>query len=386
MGRNDQLDARSDVFTLGLILQEVVTLQRARDGETVVEVLLGAIEATRRPIEHVAGRPVARELRAIIEKAAAVDPAERYATVDALAEDVRRHIRGDAVSAAPDSLPRRVARWIAKNRMKAMVALFMTVIVIPLGGVITGLLLHDAKVEALHQREESLTALTSEVAVRAAELDAELYWYEGVASDVAGAMSVLAAELGEPAARARLERHLAALIGSEGLRGRSSRHIARIRARDVSGQLALASASPSAPPAEALTLAIPEAAGWAASGAGTRFVARYTTPVRVSGVGVIGAVEVEVGTDSLHDDLDVPAAGSVLETLLLRPDGEIAGHVVHGAAPLDLQPVLAELAPKLAAPSDWIEVETGGKDLLVAWHRVQALGWSFVVVVDRAQL
>jgi eukaryotic-like serine/threonine-protein kinase len=95
-GNPDEMDERSDVFGLGAILYQIVSgqvpygrlqdpseiLARAREGQTIpIE------DATRR-------RPVAGRIRAIIAKAIAAEPGERYESVAALADDIRRFLRG----------------------------------------------------------------------------------------------------------------------------------------------------------------------------------------------------------------------------------------------------------------------------------------------------
>ncbi|CAM4003645.1 serine/threonine-protein kinase [Roseateles saccharophilus] len=56
------------------------------------------------------------DLDAIVGKALAKDPAQRYATLDALAADLRRHLAGEAVLARPPSWRYRAGRVIARHR------------------------------------------------------------------------------------------------------------------------------------------------------------------------------------------------------------------------------------------------------------------------------
>jgi serine/threonine-protein kinase len=95
-GNPEEMDERTDVFGLGAILYQIVSgqvpygrlhdpneiLERAREGRTV-------------PIEEaMRQRPLAKRIRAIITKAIAKEPEERYPSVVELAEDVRRFLRG----------------------------------------------------------------------------------------------------------------------------------------------------------------------------------------------------------------------------------------------------------------------------------------------------
>src|SRR5437588_436058 len=81
---------------LGLILFELVTLERAMEGSTLREVMANALAGRKRSVAaHRAGLFVPRDLAAIIEKATARDPDARYASVLDFAADLRRFLRGE---------------------------------------------------------------------------------------------------------------------------------------------------------------------------------------------------------------------------------------------------------------------------------------------------
>ncbi|MCA9515518.1 MAG: protein kinase [Myxococcales bacterium] len=386
-GDNDALDARSDVFTLGLILAELVTLERARTGGSLGEVLLAALEGRRAPVPHKTkhGRRVPGELAAIVDKATAPARDARYPTVDALADDVRRYLKGDAVLARPDSPLQKAARWLAKHRGAALALLFVLGVVVPAGGVIAGLLAHDARVETLHRREEALTTLVSAVAQRAAHLDAELHAYEGVAANAAGALSALAAVVADEAengpARRYLAEHVADLVRAEP----GTRSVARLRLRSADGRFDFAF-----PDADAdATTPSAAAPAWTTHHEGADLAIRYEAPARLPGGAAAGAVVLDVGPASLRDDLDVPASSAVVESLLLERDGTVAGWVSHGGSAADsARALVTKVLPPLfaGASADWIQLTDEGRDVLVAWHRVDALGWYYVVVADLAIL
>ena len=102
--RDDPLDLRSDIFTLGLILQEIVTLQYAVNGNDEVEFLDHILSGKLEPIVHLFGRKIDKTLKAIIRKATAHDAKDRYQTADDLAEDLRRYMGGFAVSVKPENM------------------------------------------------------------------------------------------------------------------------------------------------------------------------------------------------------------------------------------------------------------------------------------------
>lgn len=116
VGKVDEQSAASDQFSLGMMLQELVTLVPARPGEQFMPLLAAALQAKREPFERDAdGAPAPPELVAIVERATRREPRERYPDVTALAADVRRFVRGNAVSVLPDGPLRKLTRRVQKR-------------------------------------------------------------------------------------------------------------------------------------------------------------------------------------------------------------------------------------------------------------------------------
>ncbi len=120
IGHNFRLDARSDQYSLGLILFELATLQRAVPGEGFSVVFRAQAGEKRQPVNAASGQPISKDLQAIIDKATAFEPHRRYPDVSALAEDVRRFMRGEPTLARPDNLPRRTRRWLSLHLGKVL--------------------------------------------------------------------------------------------------------------------------------------------------------------------------------------------------------------------------------------------------------------------------
>ncbi len=110
--RHEELDLRSDIFTLGLILQEVVTLQPAVGGNDDKEYLSNILQGNLEPIEHLFNKKIDNDLQAIILKATAYDMDQRYQTVDEFSEDLRRYMGGFSIAARKDNFFRKILRDI----------------------------------------------------------------------------------------------------------------------------------------------------------------------------------------------------------------------------------------------------------------------------------
>jgi len=163
-GKNRELDARSDQCALGLILYEMATLNPPFDGRTAYEVLANAATGKRRPLVHayLGKRAIPRDLGAIIDRASAFKPQDRYASVADLAADLRRFLRGDAVQARPDSVWQRMQRFIARHRQSALTGFFA---LIALAALAIGALLwqNQRLFTAERLREQRMLALTGAV-------------------------------------------------------------------------------------------------------------------------------------------------------------------------------------------------------------------------------
>ena len=86
------MDKRSEIYTLGLILFEIVTLSKAFTGKNPREILLKILDGKRNPIRHKFGFAIAPALRGIIKKALHPLREKRYSSVELFAEDLRNYL------------------------------------------------------------------------------------------------------------------------------------------------------------------------------------------------------------------------------------------------------------------------------------------------------
>lgn len=190
-GENDTLDARSDQYTLGLILQELVTLSRARKGSTSVHTLYMAMEGERALVKP-RRRPtnIPGELVAIINKATAPDPDRRYPSVEHLADDVRRYLRDEPVLARPDNFIQHVGRTISRHRtltLALVLLLMLGVVVLAFIGIAGAVAVNEVNRRQAEAREQRLGELQRLVTDQAQRIESELLVFESYLQGIVGA-------------------------------------------------------------------------------------------------------------------------------------------------------------------------------------------------------
>jgi serine/threonine protein kinase/Flp pilus assembly protein TadD len=114
-GLVDELDSRADIYSLGAILYEILCGKQAIAKGKVVEMLKRVIEGEiARPTEVAPSLP--KPLEAIVLKALAKAPEDRYPTAIALAKDVELWLADEPVSVYADPWQTRLRRWVKRHR------------------------------------------------------------------------------------------------------------------------------------------------------------------------------------------------------------------------------------------------------------------------------
>ena len=95
------LDARSDLFSVGAVLYEALSGSRAFQGKTAGERIAAILTKDPPPLQAPGATP---ELRAVLSRALAREPSQRYPSAAAFLSDLRRATAGEFVAALPDTL------------------------------------------------------------------------------------------------------------------------------------------------------------------------------------------------------------------------------------------------------------------------------------------
>lgn len=112
---------RSDVYSLGVTIFQVLTGSLPYSGPLTIDILRQAASEDPLPPRSVDAELPA-EIEAIILRAMAREPSERYSSARAVAEDLQRYLDGEVVEAYAAGLAYRLTRFVLRNRLLVILA------------------------------------------------------------------------------------------------------------------------------------------------------------------------------------------------------------------------------------------------------------------------
>ncbi len=174
--KGSHITTSSDVYSLGVILYELLTNERPFkfDGKSLDQILqtvsqsepLAPSSVNSRKIPTSGGNPKSRiqnprslrgDLDNIVLMALRKEPSRRYKSVEQLAEDVQRHLKGLPVSARPSTFSYRAEKFVKRNVAASVVGTFLILSLI--GGIAISLWqAREARRERDRARSEQIKA------------------------------------------------------------------------------------------------------------------------------------------------------------------------------------------------------------------------------------
>jgi serine/threonine protein kinase/tetratricopeptide (TPR) repeat protein len=140
-GNTDEIDLRTDVYSLGVILYEMLTGNGPYDvqGSAIHEAARMICELPPRPLgkSWPGGRKPDRDLETIVQKALEKEPGDRYQSVNALAGDIERFLTNQPILARPPTTLYQLRKMVARRKLPFAFAGSVLVLIATLAVVMT---------------------------------------------------------------------------------------------------------------------------------------------------------------------------------------------------------------------------------------------------------
>jgi serine/threonine-protein kinase len=154
-GAASAVSAKTDVYALGVILYEILAGRVPHSGDTVVEIARRIAAEEPSPPRKI-NPAVSRDAETIVLSAMSKDPAKRYPSASDLADDLKRHLGGQAILARRPSALARALGWTKRHKaLSAALGALVASALLGAGLATASALRFRARVGALLEKAES---------------------------------------------------------------------------------------------------------------------------------------------------------------------------------------------------------------------------------------
>ena len=154
MGNRTPVDHRTDLYSLGATLYELLTLQPMVAGEGQAEIIRNVTSVDPQPLRRL--RPeIPIDLETIVLKAVAKPPSDRYRTMQDLADDLDRFLKNEPIKAKPLGMLDRGQRFVRRHSL-AFAASMLITLLMTLGLGVAFWLTYLARLDAVAKGNEAL--------------------------------------------------------------------------------------------------------------------------------------------------------------------------------------------------------------------------------------
>src|SRR3954468_22460083 len=115
------LDRRTDVYSLGVVLYELLAGLPPFKGSNLARILVQLVQEDAKPLRQI-DSAIPEDLETLVAKCLEKDPARRYESARDLAEDLDRFLEGDPILAQPAGWGYRAGKRLRKNKALAAVS------------------------------------------------------------------------------------------------------------------------------------------------------------------------------------------------------------------------------------------------------------------------